>query len=333
MEDKILMGHGSGGKLMNNLIGEVISGIFDKNDLQLDDSAVLSIPEEQIAFTTDTFTITPIFFRGGDIGKLAVNGTVNDLAVMGAKPLYLSCGLVIEEGLKTSDLRAILESMKQAADYAGVKLVTGDTKVVERGKADKLFINTTGIGILTKDKQRKNIEVGDKIIINGTIGDHGISIIAERNGLSFSENLESDCTPLNHLIFSIIEKFPDSIKFMRDATRGGAASVLNEIVQKRSFTVKLIEENFPLKEEVSGVCDILGIDPLYSANEGKLIMVVKKGHAEGIIDLMRTVKEGKDSEIIGEITDEYPGTVYVETTVGGRRMLPLLVEDQLPRIC
>ena len=318
---------------MNKLIKEVISGIFDKKDLQLDDSAILSIPEGEIAFTTDTFTITPIFFNGGDIGKLAVNGTVNDLAVMGAKPLYLSCGLVIEEGLDIADLKLILESMRDAAHYAGVKLVTGDTKVVEKGKADKVFINTTGIGILENGIQRKDIEAGDQILVNGTIGDHGISIVAERNGLSFSENLKSDCTALNHLILRVIKEFPGSVKFIRDATRGGVASVLNEIVQNRSITVKLNESDFPFKEEVMGVCDILGIDPLYSANEGKVIMVVNQKDVEAIVEFMRGIEEGKETTLIGEITDEFPGNVYVETEVGGKRLLPLLVEDQLPRIC
>jgi len=333
MEDKILMGHGSGGKLMNKLIKEVISRIFGKEDLQIDDSAILSISNKKISFTTDTFTISPIFFYGGNIGKLAVNGTVNDLAVMGSRPLYLSCGLVIEEGLKISQLELILRSMKEAAEYAEIKIVTGDTKVVEKGKADRIFINTSGIGILENAVQRRNIKIGDRIIINGTIGDHGISIAAERNGLSFTRDLKSDCVPLNHLILPLINEFPESIKFIRDATRGGVASVLNEIVEEKPYGIKLIEKEFPVKEEVKAVCDILGIDPIYAANEGKIIIVANQDDAEKIVDLMRTINEGKESEIIGEVSADYSGSVYLETVVGGKRILPLLTEDQLPRIC
>jgi len=333
MEDKILMGHGSGGKLMNKLIKEVISRIFGKEDLQIDDSAILSISNKKISFTTDTFTISPIFFYGGNIGKLAVNGTVNDLAVMGSRPLYLSCGLVIEEGLKISQLELILRSMKEAAEYAEIKIVTGDTKVVEKGKADRIFINTSGIGILENAVQRRNIKIGDRIIINGTIGDHGISIAAERNGLSFTRDLKSDCAPLNHLILPLINEFPESIKFIRDATRGGVASVLNEIVEEKPYGIKLIEKEFPVKEEVKAVCDILGIDPIYAANEGKIIIVANQDDAEKIVDLMRTINEGKESEIIGEVSADYSGSVYLETVVGGKRILPLLTEDQLPRIC
>jgi len=333
MEDKIVMAHGSGGKLMNQFIRDVIVDIFGESGLQLDDSAILPISGDKIAFTTDSYTITPIFFNGGNIGDLAVNGTVNDLAVMGASPQFLSCGLIIEEGLLLSDLKSILLSMKKAADYANIKLVTGDTKVVEKGKADKLFINTAGIGYLNTNSQRRPIKIGDKIIINGTIGDHAISIMAERNGLSFSKQLKSDCAPLNHLIAAIIKKFPNDIHFMRDATRGGAASVLNEIINDKPFGIRLFETEFPLKDEVIGVCDILGIDPLYAANEGKMIMVVKQENAQDMIQLMSKFKEGKNSSIIGEVTEMYPGKVYVETEVGGKRMVSLLIDDQLPRIC
>jgi hydrogenase expression/formation protein HypE len=333
MSDTILMGHGSGGKLMNDLISKIILDTFGSNTIQPDDSAILPVEQSQIAFTTDTFTITPIFFGGGDIGKLAVNGTVNDLAVLGATPRYLSCALVLEEGLAIVDLKKILFSMKEAADYAGVKIVTGDTKVVEKGNADKIFINTSGIGVFENPVQRMEIETGDKIIINGTIGDHGISIMAQRNNLSFSKGLLSDCAALNHLIKDIINKFPNSIKFMRDATRGGVASVLNEIVLDKPFSVRLKEDDLPVKDEVYGVCDILGIDPLYAANEGKVIMVVKKEPAEDILQLMRTIKEGAESAIIGKVTEEFQGKVFVETSIQGKRMLPLLIEEQLPRIC
>lgn len=333
MKDKILLGHGSGGKLMNELINGLIKEKFGPCSLQLDDSAVLPLGSSKIAFTTDSFTITPIFFPGADIGELAVNGTVNDLAVMGATPLYISSGFILEEGFPISELERVMDSMRKAAEYAGVQIVTGDTKVVEKGKADRIFINTSGVGIMELPVQRQDIEVGDLIIINGTIGDHGISVMAERNKLSFSKELLSDCAPLNHLITAVIENVPGSVKFMRDATRGGVASVLNELVHKRPFSAVLSERNLPVRDEVNGVCDILGIDPLYAANEGKVLMIVKKEDAAKILEVMRDIKEGTDAAIIGEIGEEYPGKVFVKTAIGGKRMLSLLIEEQLPRIC
>ncbi|MCK4835343.1 MAG: hydrogenase expression/formation protein HypE, partial [Candidatus Aminicenantes bacterium] len=273
------------------------------------------------------------FFPGGDIGSLAVNGTVNDLAVMGAKPLYLSCGLILEEGLEMTVLERVLFSIKNACKEADVKVVTGDTKVVERGSVDRMFINTSGIGILEYPVQRKVIKPGDQIIISGSIGDHGISIMAQRSGLSFSQGLQSDCAPLNQMIGRVLKKFPDSIKFMRDATRGGVASVLNEIVHNKSFAAVLVEERFPLKDAVKGVCEILGIDPLYAANEGKVVMVVEKKAANQILHILKQCREGKNAAIIGEIVGQYKGVVYVETQIQGKRMLPLLLEEQLPRIC
>ena len=330
---QIQSGHGSGGKLMNDMINGLIRKILGENSIQLDDSAVLDVPADKIAFTTDSFVITPIFFPGGNIGSLAVNGTVNDLAVMGALPKYISCALILEEGLELDDLKKILTSMREAADTAGVQIVTGDTKVVPHGKGDKVYINTAGIGLFEKKVQRAPIEAGDKIIINGTAGDHGAAIMASRNNLSFSKGLESDCASLNHMIQDVINKFPDSIKFMRDATRGGVASVLNEIVAHSDFGAKLIEEDVPVKNEVTGLCDILGLDPLYSANEGKVIFVVKSADAPHILDVIRTNRYGKDAAIIGELTNEFPGKAYVVTAIGGKRMLPLQLEEQLPRIC
>ena len=333
MNDRILMGHGSGGKLMFELITNTIGEILGSRSVQMDDSAILVPGSEKIAFTTDTYTITPLFFPGGDIGTLAVNGTVNDLAVMGATPLYLSCGLILEEGLEMALLKKVLLSIKKASDAAGVRVVTGDTKVVEKGSVDKLFVNTSGIGILEHPVPRKKLEVGDQIIINGTIGDHGISVMAQRSGLSFTRGLSSDCAPLHRLIAEVMREFPGSVKFMRDATRGGVASVMNEIIQKKPFGAVLYEEHFPLKNEVKGVCEILGIDPLYAANEGKVIMIVNKEAAAGILPLMKKNRYGKKAAVIGEIIDQYPSMVFVETLVKGRRMLPLLIEDQLPRIC
>ncbi len=333
MGKKILPGHGSGGKLMNEMIDSVIRARFGTDSVQLDDSALLSVGGARIAFTTDTFTITPIFFPGGDIGKLAVNGTVNDLAVMGATPLYLSCALVLEEGLEFEDLERVLDSMKAEADRAGVAIVTGDTKVVPNGKADRIFINTSGIGLVEAGAQRREIVPGDAIIVSGTIGDHGMTIMALRNSLSFSRGLLSDCAPLNRMIRAVTDAFPESVKFMRDPTRGGVASVLNEIVKGRRISAKLIEAALPVREEVRGVCGILGIDPLYAANEGKAVFIVSKSDAEGIITVLKQVPEGRDAAIIGEINHEFPGKAYIETTVGGRRILPLLTEEQLPRIC
>ena len=333
MENKILPGHGSGGRLMNELIEKFIKEALG-GDVQLDDSAILNISSNRIAFTTDTFTITPLFFPGGDIGKLAVSGTVNDLSVMGAMPAYISCAMILEEGFGTDELREILASIKTEADYAGVKIVTGDTKVVPRNKGDKIYINTTGIGIIEREVQRKKIEPGNKIIINGTIGDHGIAIMALRNNLTFTKGLSSDCASLNHLIQKITALYPDSIKFMRDATRGGVASVLNEITKKMPFGAKLFsEQTLPVRDEVKGVCGVLGIDPLYSANEGKVIIIAESDDAEGIVSAMRETSEGREAKIIGEITEEYPGKTFIATTIGGNRLLPLLSEEQLPRIC
>ncbi len=333
MSDKILSGHGSGGKLMNEMIENVIKKMLGPDSIQLDDSAVLRIANEKIAFTTDSFTISPVFFPGGDIGKLAVNGTVNDLAVMGAKPMYLSCAIILEEGLDITDLKRILKSMKDAADYAGVKIVTGDTKVVQKGNADKIFINTTGIGILDNGLQRQPVEPGDAIIINGDIGDHGVAIMAERNRLSFTKGLQSDCAPMNHLIEKAVKGCPGSIKFMRDPTRGGVASVLNEIVKNKTYSAKLYEDKLPVRDEARGVCELLGIDPLYVANEGKVVIIAKKESANDIVKIMKSVPEGKGAVVIGEITDEFPGKAYLETAIGGKRILPLLIEEQLPRIC
>ena len=266
-------------------------------------------------------------------GSLAVNGTVNDLAVMGARPLYLSCALLLEEGLEIAVLERILSSMREAADRAGVAIVTGDTKVVERGKADKIFINTAGIGILERGAERRELEPGDAVIINGFIGDHGMSIMALRNDLSFSRGLVSDCAPMNRLIARVTAAFPGSVKFMRDPTRGGVASVLNEIVKGAPFGIGLYESELPIRDEVRGVSEMLGIDPLYAANEGKVLMIARGGDAEAIVESMRSLPEGSSAAVIGRVTEAHPGRAYLETRIGGRRILPVLLEEQLPRIC
>lgn len=330
---KILPGHGSGGKLMNDMISGMIKEILGKDSIQIDDSAVLDIEGGKIAFTTDSYTVTPIFFPGGDIGKLAVNGTVNDLAVMGATPKYISCALILEEGFGFDEFEKILVSMKESADMAGVKIVTGDTKVVPNGKGDRIYINTSGIGVFRNAIQRKPIQKGDKIILSGTAGDHGITIMSLRNNLNFSSALKSDCAPLNAMIESVTGKFPESIKFMRDATRGGVASVMNEITAGMNFSAKLIDEDIPVADEVKGICGILGLDPLYVANEGKIVIVADPSSAEGITAELKKSEFGRGAAIIGEIDSVYPGKVYVETFIGGKRLLPLLIEEQLPRIC
>ncbi len=330
---KILPGHGSGGKLMNDMISGMISSILGKESIQIDDSAVLDIAHGKIAFTTDSYTVTPIFFPGGDIGKLAVNGTVNDLSVMGAVPKFLSCSLILEEGFDFDSFEKILLSMKESADAAGVKIVTGDTKVVPNGKGDKIYINTSGIGVFAGEVQRREIQKGDKIIVSGTLGDHGITIMSLRNDLRFSSDLKSDCAPLNGLVAAVTEKYPQSIKFMRDATRGGLASVLNEITAGRDFSAGIIEDSVPVSEEVKGICSLLGLDPLYVANEGKIVIISSPEDAQGIVDVMKQNEYGKDAAIIGEIDSHYPGKVYIETFIGGKRLLPLMIEEQLPRIC
>jgi len=330
---KIMPGHGSGGKLMNDMINNVIKEKLGKDSVQLDDSAVLDLPGSKIAFTTDSYTITPIFFPGGDIGKLAVNGTVNDLAVMGAVPLYLSCSLILEEGFDFDSLGKILESMRIEADAAGVKIVTGDTKIVPKGKGDKIFINTSGIGVFKNRLLRDEIKTGDKIIVSGTLGDHGITIMSLRNELKFSGDLKSDCASLNSMIEKISLKHGNGIKFIRDATRGGLASVLNEITLDKPFSACIEEEAVPVKDEVRGICDLLGLDPLYVANEGKIVIVAEKDAAEGIVNELRRDKSGREAAVIGEIDAAYPGKVYVKTYIGGKRLLPLLIEEQLPRIC
>ena len=330
---KILAGHGSGGRLMNDMISSIIRNKLGNDSIQIDDSAILDISGSKIAFTTDSYTVTPIFFPGGDIGKLAVNGTVNDLAVMGATPLYLSCSLILEEGFDFESLEKILDSMKIEADNAKIKIVTGDTKVVPKGKGDKIYINTSGIGVFNNNPLREEIKKGDRIIVSGTVGDHGITIMALRNDLTFSGDLKSDCAGLNNMISSISDKFGNSIKFIRDATRGGIASVLNEICDNQSFSASLDEDSVPVQNEVRGICDLLGLDPFYVANEGKIIIVADKEYADSIVEELKKDRSGKNAAIIGEIDDAYPGKVYVNTFIGGRRLLPLLVEEQLPRIC
>ncbi|MFN3966825.1 MAG: hydrogenase expression/formation protein HypE, partial [Endomicrobiia bacterium] len=300
-ENKILLSHGSGGKLTHELIEKLFKGKFNNEILNLlDDSAVFQIDSGQrLAFTTDSFVVKPIFFPGGDIGKLAVCGTINDLAVCGAKPLFISCSAIIEEGFSIDKLEKIVESIRQTAKMAGVKIVTGDTKVVEKGSCDEIFINTSGIGIVPDgiNLSIEKIKPGDKILINGPIAEHGISIIKSRERLDFKAEIKSDCAPLNELCISISSK----VKFMRDPTRGGVSAVLNEIVSGRNFGIKIYEERIPVRKNVKTFCDILGFDPLYVGNEGKVIVIVEEKNVQQVLKTMKKNKYGKNSCVIGEV--------------------------------
>jgi hydrogenase expression/formation protein HypE len=335
-DDKILLAHGSGGKLTRRLVSDTFLKRFLHPVLaELDDSARVDIGASRICFTTDSYVVKPLFFPGSDIGKLAVYGTVNDLAVMGAEPLYISCGFIIEEGLERDTLERVTDSMAEACEIAGVSLVTGDTKVVESGGADGLFINTSGVGLLPEGKQFgvESIKAGDRIVLSGTIGDHAIAVLAAREdlGLKLSE-LKSDCAPLNHLIKRVVQQF-DGIKFMRDPTRGGLATVLCEIAESGRLSVHIREETIPIRREVNAICEILGFDPLYLANEGKVVMVVANGIADELCDVLRSDGLGKDATVIGEVASGSPGDVVLHTAIGGSRLVTMLAGDQLPRIC
>jgi len=335
--DAILLGHGSGGKLSHDLIDNLFAKHFDNPILrQQSDSALIKTNGRHLAYTTDSFVVDPIFFPGGDIGKLAIAGTVNDLAVSGAKPEYLSVGFIIEEGFPFADLERIVLTMAEEAKKAGVLIATGDTKVVDKGKCDKVFINTSGIGIIDEKhlgiSSGKSIQPGDKIIINGTIGDHGMSVMAARNDLKIAADIQSDCACLNDLIKSALE-VSDQIKFMRDATRGGLGTVISEVVKGRDFGIQIDEDKIGLNNSVQGMCELLGFDPLYVANEGKVVMIVGKDDAGKVLESIKESPFGKGASIIGEVTNDHTGMAWLETVVGGKRIIDMLSGQQLPRIC
>ncbi len=341
IRDKIItLAHGSGGKAMRGLIDDIFVTHFDNPILsQLEDQAsfplaTLTARGDRLAFTTDSYVVDPLFFPGSDIGALAVNGTINDLAVSGAKPLYLTCSLIIEEGLEVDILRQVIQSMKTAAESAGIEIITGDTKVVNRGCADKLFINTAGIGVIPQgiSISAHNIQPGDIIIINGEIGNHGTAILIARGELALETEIKSDCQPLHSLVDTILNICPE-VHAMRDATRGGLATVLNEFALTSNVGMRLDEESIPIAEEVKGVCEILGLDPLYLANEGKLVVVVPKSHSEAVLSAMKSHPAGANSAIIGEVMASPPGVVLLQTAFGTERIVDMLVGDQLPRIC
>ena len=334
-KNTILLDHGSGGKMSHLLVRDLVLPIFDNAILSpLHDGAVFDIDGQRLAFSTDTFVVDPIFFPGGSIGDLAVNGTVNDLAMCGAEPLYLSVGLIIEEGFSRKDLEKILKDMNKAAEKASVKVVTGDTKVVPKGAVDKIFVNTSGIGKIPHgvDISSRNARAGDKIILSGTMGDHGVAVLTQREGMTFDIPVKSDTAPLNHMVERMVSVCPD-IHVLRDPTRGGVGTALNEIAGKSNVGIKIYEEKIPLKDAVAGICELLGFDSLYVANEGKLIAFVAPDHAGKVLTAIKKDEFGKDACIIGEVISDHPGRVMMKTRIGGIRIVDMLTGDQLPRIC
>ena len=334
--DLILLGHGSGGRLSHQLLDEliipIVSGVASSGQ---NDAALLDSVPGRLAYTTDSFVVDPIFFPGGTIGSLAVHGTVNDLAMMGARPLWLSVGLIIEEGFSKADLKTILEDMRSAADAAGVKIVTGDTKVVPRGKADKIFITTSGVGTVehTLPIHGANAQPGDVIIINGTIGDHGIAVMAGREGLEVSTEIQSDSAALNGLTAALLAEVGAALHVLRDPTRGGVATTIKEIAQQSGVAITLHEEMLPVKAEVRGVCAILGLDPLFVANEGKLLAFVAPDAAAAALAAIKSHPLGANAAIIGTVETGPAGRVQMETVIGGMRAVEMLSGEQLPRIC
>jgi hydrogenase expression/formation protein HypE len=333
--DKILLDHGSGGKASHQLICETFLPAFNNAILAaLDDGAIVDIGEKRLAFSTDTFVVDPIFFPGGCIGDLAVYGTVNDIAMCGATPLYLSVGLIIEEGFPVEDLNRILSEMKKAAQKADIQIVTGDTKVVSKGAVDKIFINTSGIGIIEDGIHisGQNARPGDKVLISGTIAEHGMTILSHREGLKFESPLVSDTAPLNHMVKDMLSVSKD-IHVLRDPTRGGVGTTLNEIAIQSKVGIQIYEHVIPIRPDVAAICELLGFDPLYVANEGKLIAVVSADDAERVLSKVKENEFGKDACIIGEVGDEHPEQVFMITRIGGQRILDMLSGEQLPRIC
>ncbi len=334
-KNTILLGHGSGGKLSAELVRDIFLPAFQNPALaRLDDQAIVNVNGQCLAITTDSFVVKPLFFPGGDIGSLAVHGTVNDLAMGGATPLFLSAAFIIEEGFSMEELRRIVDSLRRAAADADVQIVTGDTKVVEKGHGDGLFINTTGIGVvpegieLSADRARP----GDKIILSGSIGDHGIAILAQREGLEFETQIRSDSAALHKLVKTILDTTGD-LRCMRDPTRGGVSSTLNEIAQQSRVGIELEESTLPIHEEVRGACELLGLDPLYVANEGKMIAVVAPEASQAVLQAMRNHALGSEAQIIGTVRGDHPGLVTMRTPLGTSRVVDMLAGDQLPRIC
>ena len=337
-EEKITLSHGSGGKSTHNLIEGVFAPAFSNPFLDaMDDAATFAIQDtgQRVAFTTDTYVVSPLFFPGGDIGKLAVHGTINDLAMAGAVPLYLSAGFILEEGFPISDLRRIVESMAKAAREAGVAIVTGDTKVVQRGKADGIFINTAGVGIVRANwlLGQSQLQPGDKVLLSGSVGDHGIAIMLAREALEIETTIQSDTAALHTLTAALLEAAGDGVHCLKDPTRGGVATSLNEMALGSEVGIGLDEHAIPVHGEVRGACEILGLDPLTIANEGKLLAIVAPDKAQLALKVMRDHPLGREAAIIGSVQSDPPGMVFLRTDIGGMRVLDMLVGDPLPRIC
>ncbi len=331
----IVMGHGGGGKLSHDLVTHLFAPLFDNPLLApLDDQAVFGLNGARLAFTTDSFVVKPIFFPGGDIGELAVNGTVNDLAMSGAQPLYLSAGFILEEGFSLDDLTRVTHSMAEAAKCAGVQIITGDTKVVEKGHGDGVYINTAGIGAVPTGVNiaAANARAGDAILLSGAIGLHGIAILSQREGLRFDAEIVSDCAPLNDLVARMLDVTRD-LHALRDPTRGGIASTLNEIAEAAHIGVEIDERAVPVPRDVAAACEMLGLDPFYVANEGKLVAFVPPEFAPRVLDTMRAHPLGRDAAIIGRAVNEHPGMVVARTPIGATRVVDMMIGEQLPRIC
>lgn len=332
----VQLAHGSGGRLMNDLIRKLFLEMFENPTLsRLEDCAVLQMPGSGLAFSTDSYVVDPIFFPGGNIGELAVNGTVNDLSMSGARPLYLSAGLILEEGFSLQDLGTIVRSMQNAAQKAGVAIVAGDTKVVHKGKADKIFINTSGVGVIEHDfvLSPGRIKAGDCVLVSGTIGDHGIAVLSKREGLSFESPVTSDTAALGGLVATAIEAGGQSVRAMRDPTRGGLAAALNEFANQAGVSIEIQESKLPVQPAVTGACELLGLDPLYVANEGKLLAVVAPEAAEAVLRRMRAHPLGRNAALIGRVTSRHRALVSMQTSIGGLRVVDLPLGEQLPRIC
>ncbi|PID73415.1 MAG: hydrogenase expression/formation protein HypE [Desulfobacterales bacterium] len=332
----ITLDHGAGGKIAHELISKILLPLFDNPVLsRLDDGAVLEAGPGRVAFSTDTFVVSPLFFPGGNIGDLAVNGTVNDVAMCGAVPLALSCGLVVEEGFPMADFERILNSMAAAARTAGVSIVTGDTKVVPGGAADGIFINTSGLGRIPEGVtvSAARAAAGDRVILSGTMADHGMTILTRREGLQFDSPIQSDSAALNHLTAALIRDVGDDVHVLRDPTRGGVGTTLNEIAEIAGAGIRIYEERLPVHPSVAGVCELLGFDPLYVANEGKMLVFVPENQADRVLEILKADPLGTDACVIGEVVTEHPGRVFMQTLIGGTRVVDMLTGEQLPRIC
>ncbi len=332
-DKKVLLDYGNGGKKSYDMISKIILPAFDNEYLnKLDDFALFNLDSKRVSFSTDSYVIDPIFFPGGDIGELAVNGTVNDISMSGATPLFISAAFMIEEGFLFKDLKTIVNSMAKASKKANVKIVTGDTKIVSKGSVDKIFINTSGVGVVEEgiNISGNNVKVGDKIILSGTMADHGIAILLKRENLNFTSTIVTDSAPLNGMIKNIISSKAD-VHCFRDPTRGGVGTTLNEIALQSNVGMEIYEDKLPIKEEVKGACELLGFDPLYIANEGKLLVFVAPEDADKALSVIKKNKFGKDASIIGTVTDSKK--VYLKTLIGGRRIIDMMSGTQLPRIC